>query len=126
MPIVCRTLVYVEKPETMKIIGDALSGPKYELEFLDRTGDEVPKLNRVDLFIVDSKLLRDKRVVAIKHHIPTVIIEPQYVDSPKTVSPACGGVSDPFEESEKIRNAAEKMLRKNYFNWIIDALEYSS
>ena len=126
MPIVCRTLVYVERPETMKIVSAAFPRPKFELEFVGNLSGVVPPINHIDLFIVDSRLLSDKRVASIKHHLPTIIIEPEYVNTPRTVSLACGEESDPTEESEKIRNAAEKLLRKNYFNWIIDALEYTS
>ncbi len=126
MPIVCKTLVYVERPETMRIISAAFPRPKFELEFVGNLSGVIPPINDVDLFIVDSKLLNDRKIASIKHHLPTVVIEPEYVSSRSVVSLACGEESDPTEESEKIRNAAEKLLRKNYFNWIIDALEYTS
>ena len=126
MPIVCRTLVYVERPETIKIVSAAFPRPKFELEFVGSLSGVIPPTNHIDLFIVDAKLLNDKRIASIKHHLPTIVIEPEYVNSPRTVSLVCGEESDPIEESEKIRSAADRLLRKNYFNWIIDALEYTS
>jgi len=126
MSIVCKTLVLVEKPETLKIVTAAFPRPKYELEFIGNLGEAMPFVNHIDLFVVDSKFLEDKRVAAIRHHLPTVIIEPEFVNVPRTVSLACGVESDTIKESEKIRIAAERLLRKSYFNWIIDALEYTS
>jgi len=110
----------------IRIVNAAFPRPKYELEFVGNLSGVIPSINHIDLFIVDSKLLNDKRIASIKHHLPTVVIEPEYVNTRSVVSLACGEESDPAEESEKIRTAAEKLLRKNYFNWIIDALEYTS
>jgi hypothetical protein len=126
MSIVCKTLVLVGKPETMRIVTAAFPQPKYELEFIGSLSEAMPLANHVDLFVVDSKFLEDKRIVAIRNHLPTVIIEPEFVNVPRTVSLACGVESDTIKESEKIRIAAEKLLRKSYFNWIVDALEYTS
>ncbi len=133
MKLVCKTLAFVERPETVKIVTQAFPNPQFELEFVNDSDETIPLTSRADLFVVDSKFLNDKRVAAIKHHLPTVVIEPEYIHlSPCQTaassegSLACGEKSDTNKESEKIRIAAEKLLRKNYFNWIIDALEYSS
>ena len=126
MSIFCRTLAFVEKPETVKIVTEAFPRPKYELEFVDELNDTTPAAHHVDLLVVDSKFINDKKVEAMRHHLPTIIIEPEFIHVSQKRSLACGEESDTIEESEKIRVAAEKLLRKNYFNWIIDALEYSS
>ena len=126
MSIVCKTLAFVEKAETMKIVTEAFPRPRYELEFVDRLDEAIPLTNHVDLLVVDSKFLSDKRVATIRHHLPTIIIEPEYTHVRHTGSTALGGESNTGEESERIRIAAERLLRKSYFNWIIDALEYTS
>lgn len=122
----CKTLAIIEKPETIKIVASAFSKPKYKLEFVNEVSDALTTNDHIDLLVVDSKFLNDKKVESIRHHLPTVIIEPEYIQIPHKRSLPCGDESDHSEQSEKIRIAAEKLLRKNYFNWIIDALEHSS
>jgi len=121
MSLVCKTLVLVENVETLKVVATAFPHPKYELEFVDNF-EEVhahTSSNRPDMFIVDSKFAGDERLTSIKHSFPTLVVEPEYVSNQvKEINE--------FDEASRIRSAAEKLLRKNYINWIIDALEYSS
>ena len=51
--------------------------------------------------------------------MPILFVEPEYVQ-------AAVEEGNTAEESDRVRSAAEKLLRKNYINWIVDALEYSS
>ena len=110
----------------MRIVAEAFPRPRFNLEFADTLDESAPLTNRIDLLVIDSAFLNDKRVEAVRHHLPTVIIEPEYIHAQLAGSPVCGEESETNEESERIRNAAEKLLRKSYFNWIIDALEYTS
>ncbi|HUI31318.1 MAG TPA: hypothetical protein VLX91_14000 [Candidatus Acidoferrales bacterium] len=126
MSFVCRTLAFVENPETVRIVSEAFQRPKYELEFVGSLNETIPFTNHIDLLVVDSQFLNDKRVATVRHHLPTLVIDPEYIQIGNTKLSACGEESEPNVESEKVRIAAEKLLRKNYFNWIIDALEYSS
>ncbi len=121
MSIVCRTLVLIDDEETLRVVAQAFPHPKYELEFVESVEEASAHAvsDRMDLFIADSKFADDERVGTIRHGVPTLFIEPEYVkDEPADPE---GG-----DGSEKIRVAAERLLRKNYINWIIDALEYSS
>lgn len=120
MSIVCKTLVLIENAEMLRIVVQALPHPKYELEFADSLEEATAHAfpNRVDLFIIDSKFADDEKVISIERYIPTLIVEPEYT--------SVGGEElDTYEEVDRIKTAAEKLLRKNYINWIIDALEYS-
>lgn len=121
MPLVCKTLVLIENAETLKIVAEAFPHPKYELEFVDSVEEATAHAfsNRLDLFVVDSKSASDEKVISIKRYMPTLVVEPEYVR-------VGGGEYDNYEEVDRIRNAAQKLLRKNYINWIIDVLEYSS
>jgi hypothetical protein len=122
MSIACRTLVFVEKPELMQIVARALPLPNYELEFIQSIEETDHLADRVELLVVDSKFLEDKKIAEMRRHIPTVVIESEILRVPTRESVACGDESDPKEESERIRNTAEKLLRKDYFDRIIDAL----
>lgn len=121
MSLVCKTLVFIRNPETLKIVARALPQPKYELEFVDNIGEAATHVvsSRMDLFIVDSRLAEDEKIDNIRRCVPTLLVEPEYMQ-------AGDEVYSPGEESDRMRNAAEKLLRKNYISWIIDALEYSS
>ena len=125
MSFVCRTLAFVERRETKEIVAGAFARPKYELEFVDNLNEGIPITNHSDLFVVESQFLNDERVATIKHHLPTVIVDAECIrvmQRPVTY----GGEGSTIQESEKIRIAAEKLLRKSYFNWLVDALEYTS
>lgn len=121
MSLVCKTLVFVKNPETLKIITQAFPHPKYELEFVDNPGEAAAQAvsSRMDLFIVDSRFADEEKIDDIRRCVPTLFVEPEYIQAEDR---ECS----PGEESNKMRNAAEKLLRKNYISWIIDALEYSS
>jgi len=121
MALVCRILVLVESDWAERLISEAFPLPKYELEIV-RSADEAvarDRAARIDLLIVDSALISDKRVNLLRQSVPTLMIEPEYVRMDQEMSEA-------YEDVDRVRTAAEKLLRKNYFNWIVDALEYSS
>lgn len=121
MSLVCKTLVLIDNAETLKLVAQALPHPKYELEFVDTLEEASARAisGRMDLFIVDSKFAEDTRIDSLRNCTPTLFVDPEYVQ-------VAAGESDTAEESDRVRSAAEKLLRKNYINWIIDALEYSS
>lgn len=121
MSLVCKTLVLVGGTETLKLVAHAFPPPKYELEFVDTPAEAGARTvsGRMDLFIVDSRFADDPQINSIKSHMPTMFMETEYVRGK-------GEESTIMEESDRVRTAAEKLLRKNYINWIIDALEYSS
>ena len=121
MSLVCKTLVLVESPETQRIVAHAFPHPKYELEFVSDSGEASAHASstRMDLFIVDTKFAEDERLKNVKRSVPTLVVQPEYI---KPVAEE----SDPYEEADKVRVAAQKLLRRNYINWIIDALEYTS
>ncbi|MGO9482712.1 MAG: hypothetical protein ACLP05_13160 [Candidatus Kryptoniota bacterium] len=124
MSIVCKSLVLIESPEVLRMIVEAFPHPKYDLEFADNLDDAAAQVSSkgVDMFIVDSKFVGDEKVDFIRRNIPTMVVEQEY-DSP-SISHEDG--FDLAEEAGKIKIAADDLLRKNYINWIIDALEYSS
>lgn len=120
MSLVCRTLVLIENVEILRVVVEAFPHPKYELEFVDSPDDAAAHAftNRIDLFVVDSKFASDKEVISIRHNLPTLILKPECVhDNTEGF--------DAYEEAGRIRSSAQKLLRKNYINWIVDALEYS-
>lgn len=121
MSLVCRTLVFIPHPETLKIVAQAFPNSKYELEFVNNVEEATAHAvsSRMDLFIVDARFAEDDKVDNIRRCVPTLFVEPEYMQ-------AKDGECSPGEESDRMRNAAEKLLRKNYIGWIIDALEYSS
>ena len=121
MSLVCKTLVLVGGTETLKLVAQAFPPPKYELEFVDTPEEASARAvsSRMDLFIVDSRFADDPRINSIRSYMPTMLMEPEYVRGE-------GEESSIMEESDRVRTAAERLLRKNYINWIIDALEYSS
>lgn len=121
MSLVCKTLVFMESPELLKIVTHAFPHPKYELEFADNLEEATARAfsNHIDMFIVDSKYADDTKVNSIRHHVPTLVVEPEFIH-------VGGDDPDTFKEATRMKTAAEKLLRKNYINWIIDALEYSS
>lgn len=121
MSLVCRTLVLIEDARTLKLVAQAFPPPKYELEFADTPEEASARAvsNRMDLFIVDSKYADDARVDSLRSCMPTMFVEPEYVQVE-------AGESAFAEESNRMRSAVEKLLRKNYISWIIDALDYSS
>ncbi|MCL4539778.1 MAG: hypothetical protein M1378_09330 [Bacteroidetes bacterium] len=121
MSLVCKTLVYVESSEILKIVAQSVPHPKYELEFVDNIEEATARAfsNHIDMFIVDSRFADDEKVNSIRHHVPTLVVEPEYTQ-------VGGDEPDTFKEATRMKTAAEKLLRKNYINWIIDALEYSS
>lgn len=121
MSLVCKTLVLIDNAETLKLVAQAFPHPKYELEFIDTLEEASARAisGRMDLFIIDSKFADDSRIDSLRSCMPTLFVEPEYVRTDATGS-------DTAEESDRMRNAAEKLLRKNYIGWIIDALEYSS
>ncbi len=104
-----------------KIVAEAFPHPKYELEFVDNLEEATARAfsNQTDMFIVDSKFSSDEKVNSIRHHIPTLLVEQEYIHDGSEET-------DAFREADRMKTAAEKLLRKNYINWIIDALEYSS
>ncbi len=121
MSLVCKILVLVGGTETLKLVAQAFPHPKYELEFVDTPEEASARAvsKRMDLFIVDSGFAGHPKIDSLRSYLPTMFIDPEYVNagaSGSTVS----------EESARVRGAAERLLRKNYINWIIDALEYSS
>lgn len=121
MPLVCKTLVLIEDARALKLVARAFPYPKYELEFVDTPEEASARAvsNRMDLFIVDSKHADDPKIESLKCCMPTMFVQPEYVH--------VGAEEDTIaEESDRMRTAVEKLLRKNYINWIIDALEYSS
>ncbi len=121
MSLVCKTLVFLENRETMKIVARAFPHPKYELEFVDTVEAAAAHAvsNRMDLFIVDSKFAGDEKIDSLRRYMPTLFVEPDYTQAAEIESHL-------DEESDRMRTAAEKLLRKNYIGWIVDALEYSS
>ncbi len=121
MSLVCKTLVFIPNPETLKIVAQAFPHPKYELEFADNIEEATAHAvsSRMDLFIVDSRFAEDQKVDTIRRCVPTLFVEPEFTQ-------ADNGECSPDEESYRMRKAAERLLRKNYISWIIDALEYSS
>ncbi len=120
MSLVCKTLVLIESAETLKLVAKAFPHPKYELEFVDTLEEAHTRAisSRMDLFIVDSKFADDQRVDSVRNSMPTMFVESEYVH-------VGAGGDTTTEEPDRMRDAAEKLLRKNYINWIIDALEYS-
>jgi DNA-binding response OmpR family regulator len=121
MSLICKTLVLVENPETLKIVARAFPHPKYELEFVDTPEEASARAlsNRMDLFIVDSGLAGNELIETVRRYMPTLYLEAEYTQIAER-----DGVLD--EESDRMRAVAEKLLRKNYINWIVDALEYAS
>jgi hypothetical protein len=121
MSLVCKTLVFIQNPETLKLVAQAFPHPKYELDFADNIEEASAHAvsSRMDLFIVDSRFAEDEKVDTIRRCVPTLFVEPEYTQAEDE---ECS----PGEESDRMRNAAEKLLRKNYISWIVDALEYSS
>lgn len=120
MSLVCRTLVFIKNPEALRLVAAALPQPKYELEFVNDVEEATAHVvsNRMDMFIVDSIYADDERVASLRQYVPTLFVEPDYKQVARKESVL-------YEESNRMRNAAEKLLRKNYIDWIIDALEYS-
>ena len=120
MSLVCRTLVLIENDDTLKVVAAAFPHPKYELEFVDNPGEaaELAFSNRIDLFVVDSKFANDEDVISIRRNLPTLIVKPECVHV------RTDGF-DAYEEAGRIRSSAQKLLRKNYINRIVDALEWS-
>ena len=121
MSLVCKTLVFVEDPEVLKVVAQAFPRPKYELEYVDSLEEAAARAfsNQTDMFIVDSRYSEDVKVNSIRHHVPTLVVEPDFAQ-------IIGDDPDTFRKATRMKSAAEKLLRKNYINWIIDALEYSS
>ena len=121
MSLVCRTLVFIENSDTLKLIVRAFPHPKYELEFVDTAEEANARAisGKMDLFIVDSKYADDAKIDSLQSSMPILFVEPEYVQ-------AAVEEGNTAEESDRVRSAAEKLLRKNYINWIVDALEYSS
>lgn len=121
MSLVCKTLVLVGGAETLRLVAQAFAPPKYELEFVDTPEEANARAvsGRMDLFIVDSRFADDSQINSIRSYMPTMFMETEYVRGQRKESTI-------MEESDRLRIAAEKLLRKNYINWIIDALEYSS
>jgi hypothetical protein len=121
MSLVCRTLVFIENSDTLKLIVRAFPHPKYELEFVDTPAEASARAitGRMDLFIVESKYADEPKIDSLKSSMPILFVEPEYVQT-------AAGDRDSGDEPDRVRSAAEKLLRKNYINWIVDALEYSS
>ncbi len=121
MSLVCKTLVLVNNAEALRLVAQAFPHPKYELEFVDTLDEASARAvaRRMDLFIVDSKYSNDPKIDSLTSCMPTMFVEPEYVQ-------VTAGEGDAAEETDRMRTAAEKLLRKNYINWIVDALEYSS
>ncbi len=105
----------------MKLVAQAFPPPKYELKFVDSPEEAHAHAvsNRMDLFIVDSRFAGDPQTNSLRSYMPTMFLEAEYVRGE-------GEESTIEEESDRVRTAAETLLRKNYINWIVDALEYSS
>jgi len=130
MSLVCKTLVLVEGNEILKMILEAFPPPKYEMEFVDSFAEAVAHASsdHIDMFIVDSKFTDSQEMDFFKRNIPTMIVEQEYVER---VSATDGSDSlddvgfDRFEEINKLKSAADGVLRKHYINWIANALEYS-
>lgn len=121
MIIVCKTLVLLEGKEIARIVSKALEPPKFET-FYAWTPAEAQsflKSNTVDLFVVSTSFRNENKVRNISGEVPTLYIEPDYVGE---------GNSDlnQIEEAAKIKTSAERLLRKNYINWVVDALEYEN
>ena len=128
MSLVCKTLVLVESPQVLKMIAEAFPPSRYDLEFVDDLEGAVERISskHVDMVIIDSKFTCGEEMNSIKRAIPTMIVEQDYVEEnfdANKLSPS-GGVFDTFEEVAKIKTAGDKLLRKNYINWIVNALEY--
>lgn len=121
MSLVCKTLVLIDNAEALKLVAQAFPHPKYELEFVDTVDEASARAvaRRMDLLIVDSRYADDPKIDSLRSCMPTLFVEPEFVQ-------VTAGESDTAEESDRMRTAAEKILRKNYINWIVDALEYSS
>lgn len=121
MSLVCKTLVLIENSVALKLVAKAFPHPKYELEFADTPEEASARAisGKMDLFIVDSQYADDPKIDSLKSCMPILFVEPEYVQ-------AAAEDGDSAEESDRVRSAAEKLLRKNYINWIVDALEYSS
>ncbi len=121
MSLVCKTLVLVDSSELLRIVAQAFPSPKYELEFADNLEEATARVfsGYIDMFVVDTRYADDEMVHSIKHHVPTLVVEPEFVHPG-------GAESDEIKETTRMKTAAEKLLRKNYINWIVDALEYSS
>ncbi len=121
MSLVCKTLVLIENSDTLKLIARAFPHPKYELEFVDTPEEASARAisGKMDLFIVDSMYADDPKIDSLKSCMPILFVQPEYVQT-------AAGEVDSGDEPDKVRSAAEKLLRKNYINWIVDALEYSS
>ncbi|HEY9167759.1 MAG TPA: hypothetical protein VIS48_16520 [Candidatus Kryptonia bacterium] len=121
MSLVCKTLVLIEDEPTLEVVRAAFRQPKYELHFvssLDEATSCILAL-RMDLFIVDARMQKEERIKSIVDKLPTLIIEADHVQK-------CHGLDTSGDEVNKIRMAAGRLLRKNYFDWILDALEYTS
>ncbi len=117
MSLFCKTLVLIDNPDVIKVVTEAFPQPKYELQFAENL-DEAASLaisDYVDLFIVDSLNAGNEKLVPVRKYLPTLVVEPEYVQL---------GVDKDFTtEVNKLRNVAQKLLRKSYINWIIDTLE---
>ncbi len=120
MSLVCRTLVLIESEEALRVVAAAFPHSKYELEFVSNPGEAaaLASSNRIDLFIVDSKFANEEEVISIRRNLPTLIVKPECVHVHTEGF-------DAYEEAGRIRSSVQKLLRKNYINWIVDALECS-
>jgi hypothetical protein len=125
MSNVCRTLVVAEEPEVVEVVSKALPASKFDLRFVHAVEDVDQFEEAVDLLVVDSEFLEDRKIEAMKRRLPTVVVDSGFAHFPPNEFVACGEESDLKKESKKVRIAAERLLRKIYFNWIVDALEYS-
>ncbi len=131
MSLVCKTLVLVESTGLLRMVARAFPAPKYELEFVDNLDEAIAHTSRehTDMFVVDSKFASDDGIGSIKRSIPTMIVEQEYLEGGNSSGSSNPGESDGFdmfEEADKMKVAADKLLRKNYINWVVNALEYSS
>jgi len=119
MLIVCKTLVLVERKETARIVSKALEPPKFETIFASTPLEAKSFLesNTFDLFVVSASFRNDNTVHNLASGVPTLYVEASYVSEDQVDL-------SPMEEAAKIKTSAERLLRKNYINWVVYALEY--
>ncbi|MGC8594287.1 MAG: hypothetical protein ACP5US_04190 [Candidatus Kryptoniota bacterium] len=121
MLIVCKTLVLVERKETAEIVSKALELPKFETVFTWSPMEArlFLEANPVDLFVVSASFRNNCTVRDLASGIPTLYIEASYI-------PLNQSNWSTTEEAARVKASAERLLRKNYINWVVDALEYTN